>query len=349
MIRNVIDYLKKNNINSFGLSIAEENKLLFSDLEHEEECEIIEEYSKPSVNEVEFDTFSSYEILKRMCTIRNSHNAGSQEIPERVKFICKELQDMGIPYRLDIFPYSYGYERVESQTRYSYGYSRNLFDEDSWGSGRNLKSYSPYGTSYNRKKDYLYNVIISFYAQQPTQKSVFFTAHHDVVNLKTDNCNDNSASVCNLLELAYRLKNKTLERNVHICLTDCEEMGGLGAKDLSRKIKRGEFGEVEYIVNLELTAHGNRIWAGNAYDCKQTQKMREILKEKYNEQRVVFNDSYIFRGEGLDSVCIGTLPEDSNGNLVTKHWYICHSQYDTFEIAKQEDMNNFVDFLEKMI
>ena len=57
-------------------------------------------------------------------------------------------------------------------------------------------------------------------------------AHHDIRNLNSDNANDNSASVLNAISL------KMLNPHVNVVLTDCEETGCEGAKQLSRIISK---------------------------------------------------------------------------------------------------------------
>ena len=53
--------------------------------------------------------------------------------------------------------------------------------------------------------------------------SQMIMAHHDIVNPNSDNANDNSASVINVIAT------KKLKPNVHAVIVDGEEVGGIGS------------------------------------------------------------------------------------------------------------------------
>jgi acetylornithine deacetylase/succinyl-diaminopimelate desuccinylase-like protein len=93
-------------------------------------------------------------------------------------------------------------------------------------------------TRYNNGSFY-HNIEVRFKAKEETDETIVFTAHHDVVVPSGENCQDNTSSVVNLIELCFRISLKDLERNVYIVFTDCEEFGGLGAKRLSDRINNG--------------------------------------------------------------------------------------------------------------
>lgn len=185
--------------------------------------------------------------------------------------------------------------------------------------------------------------------------SIIYVAHHDINNPNSENCQDNSASVCNLLSLAKSLKGKNVGKNVYVVFTDCEEFGGKGARELANRINEGVFGNVEYVVNLELTARGTNLWN----DSKNFEGESKLL-DKLNVEgdfmnvKTPFNDSVILRSSGIDSVCIGTL-DDKNTKQVGESgycsdWSMCHKEADTFEAtANADDMDNFVEFLKKLI
>ena len=86
----------------------------------------------------------------------------------------------------------------------------------------------------NRKK--LVNIHVNF--KGVTNKNIMFVAHHDIVNPKSENVNDNTASVSNLLALAIMLKGKILHNGVSIVFTDGEEIKGLGAMQLANDINK---------------------------------------------------------------------------------------------------------------
>ena len=190
---------------------------------------------------------------------------------------------------------------------------------------------------------FYYNIEVQIKAKEETEEGVVFTAHHDIVNVKSDNCQDNSASVINLIDLCSRLKNMDLDRNVHIVFTDSEEVGQRGAMELSRQIKNGDFGDIKYVVNSELTGKGSLIWG-------ESDLPDSDLSKKANELGVYrlscpLNDSYMFRAMSLESICFGLILEEERGEEMPKTWKICHSKNDMFSIADFDDMRRYVDFL----
>lgn len=203
--------------------------------------------------------------------------------------------------------------------------------------------------------DILKYVNIELSINVGAENSVIYVAHHDVNNIHSDNCQDNSASVSNLLALAkYFNDNKPTDKNVHIVFTDCEEFGGLGAKQLSKRIVEGAFGNVDYIVNLELTANGTNYWNDSknfGNDSLLLDKLNSI--DTFTNARTPFNDSVVFRSCGFDSVCIGSLTDRDLkqvlGRGYCQTWALCHKPNDKFENANAKDMNKFVELLTKLI
>ena len=187
-----------------------------------------------------------------------------------------------------------------------------------------------------------------------TNGSVMFIAHHDVNNVNSDNCQDNTASISNLLSLAYHFCINEPNKNLYIVFTDCEEFGGKGAKRLAERIESGYFGEVEYVVNLELTANGNNLWSDKD-NFKNGSKLADKILSLTDvfEVRTPFNDSVVLRGRGIDSVCIGTLTDSEMEQVMLKGycktWALCHKKEDTFESANAKDMDSFVEFLIKLV
>jgi hypothetical protein len=169
-------------------------------------------------------------------------------------------------------------------------------------------------------------------------------AHHDVANPNIDNANDNSASVINAIAL------KMLCPEVTVVLLDGEEVGGLGSEQLAEQINAGEFGEIEWVLNLELTGVGGTTFFIGDYPGKLSEHIRVIF-----ECPIVstpFNDSVIFRSHGIDSVVINPLPILEEGESRVK-WgdsyldysllYNCHSSRDTLETIDTNDMKAFVE------
>jgi hypothetical protein len=171
----------------------------------------------------------------------------------------------------------------------------------------------------------------------------FVVAHHDIVNPASDNANDNSCSVIN----ALAIKKKRPEINVVIL--DGEEIGGIGSKRLSERIKNGEF-KCKWILNLELTGIGGKNffvgamgtplteWISNRFECPIV--------------RVPFNDSVIFKNFGINSTVINPLPVTEMITHITtkdgeyldeKILFRCHKMEDSVDKIKIFDMKEFVE------
>jgi len=170
------------------------------------------------------------------------------------------------------------------------------------------------------------------------------TAHHDIVNPSIDNANDNSASVINAIAL------KILCPEITVVLLDGEEVGGLGSTHLANQINSGNYGEVEWILNLELTGAGGSTFFIGDYPGKLSDHIRGIFDCPIIS--TPFNDSVIFRDHGIDSVVINPLPILTEGTSRVK-WgedyldysllYNCHSSRDTLDTISTKDMQTFVE------
>ena len=170
------------------------------------------------------------------------------------------------------------------------------------------------------------------------------TAHHDIVNPNIDNANDNSASVINAIAT------KLLRPEITVVLLDGEEVGGLGAHHLSERILSGEFGGVEWILNLELTGRGGSTFFIGEYPGKLQDHIRGIFNCPIVS--TPFNDSVIFREHGIDSVVINPLPILNEGTspVMWEDSYLdyamlfnCHTQKDTLDTINTDDMQKFVE------
>jgi hypothetical protein len=185
--------------------------------------------------------------------------------------------------------------------------------------------------------------------------SVVYLAHHDIVNPDSDNCNDNTASVCNLLSLADHFKQNQPEKDVYIVFTDGEEIGGHGSTRLAEQINSNELRFVEYAVNLELTAFGKHLWV-DAKNITGKSKLLDLTMTTLPDALHVatpFQDSIILREKGIDSVCFGTINgKDYNRAIdggMPKAWMVCHSERDGFDQAISEDMDSFVLTLSQLV
>src|SRR3990172_12415244 len=101
----------------------------------------------------------------------------------------------------------------------------------------------------------LVNIQVFFPAKgkNKTNETLIFTAHHDIANPDSENCQDNTASVCNLLDLCKKVSEMEIrQKNVYIVFTDCEEIGGKGMNRLLYDIEQRNL-NVDIMLCLELT------------------------------------------------------------------------------------------------
>ncbi len=208
------------------------------------------------------------------------------------------------------------------------------------------------------------NIYVFFNSKnQDNSETALFLAHHDINNSLSENCQDNSASVCHLLNFCSLLKDLELDKNIIVAFTDGEELVNMfnsGAGVIGKKFKDGikPFCDITYAINLELTGKGKNIW----YEKNRginffSSKIVDIFKEKIPntlEFYTPYNDSYALRNYGINSLCIGCLDDDNiiqlQQGLYPKTWKLCHSIDDTIEKVSEEDMDYFVsDVLMKLI
>ncbi len=169
-------------------------------------------------------------------------------------------------------------------------------------------------------------------------------AHHDVANHTIDNANDNSCSVINAIMI------KKLLPDMNVVLTDGEEYGGIGASHVCKQIKDGYFGEIEWVLNLELTGIGGKNFFIGNYPGKLYDHIKSIFDCPV--LHTPFNDSVIFRQHGIDSVVINPLPilEEGTSELVYNDLYLnhkilynCHTSKDTVDKISISEMKEFVE------
>jgi len=170
-------------------------------------------------------------------------------------------------------------------------------------------------------------------------------AHHDINNPNIDNANDNSASVINAIMI------KKLLPTMNVILLDGEEVGGIGSNRASEQINEGKFGDIEWVLNLELSGKGGRHFFIGDYPGPLTNHIKTLFDCPI--VRTPFNDSVTFRRNGIDSVVINPLPPVLEGKTNVK-WddetyldysmlFHCHSTKDTVATIDPADMKEFVE------
>lgn len=172
-------------------------------------------------------------------------------------------------------------------------------------------------------------------------------AHHDIVNPNVDNANDNSASVINAIAL------KKMLPQIHVVLLDGEEIGGVGAQRVSEQINAGDFGDISFVLNLELTGRGGKRFFSGNYPGPLYDKIKSLFNNPTLD--TPFNDSVIFRKNGIDSCVINPLPVienasldeglgwDDNIRLDSSILYLCHSPKDTVDLINIKEMQEFTE------
>lgn len=170
-------------------------------------------------------------------------------------------------------------------------------------------------------------------------------AHHDIVNPNIDNANDNSASVINAIMV------KKLMPNIHVVLLDGEEVGGLGSGRVSSQINEGYFGDIKWVLNLELSGKGGKHFFIGDYPGTLTEHIKSLFDCPV--VKTPYNDSVTFRKNGIDSVVINPLPPltegfsnvkwDEDTYLDYKMLFNCHNKKDTVSTIDTGDMKQFVE------
>ncbi len=184
----------------------------------------------------------------------------------------------------------------------------------------------------------LYNIILKGTSNR------MVVAHHDINNPNIDNANDNSCSVINAIMI------KKLMPSMNVVLLDGEEFGGLGSQRVSDQINDGYFGDIEWVLNLELTGKGGKYFFIGNYKGRLFDHIKSIFDCPV--VHTPFNDSVIFRKNGIDSCVINPLPPLNEGKSSVKYddkyldynmLFNCHSSVDTVDTIDPNDMKEFVE------
>jgi hypothetical protein len=174
-----------------------------------------------------------------------------------------------------------------------------------------------------------YNIILK------GDSTKMVVAHHDIVNPNIDNANDNSASVINAIMI------KKLRPNMNVVLLDGEESGGIGSQRVSEQINDGYFGQIDWVLNLELTGRGGENFFIGNYSGGLFSHIKSIFDCPVFD--TPFNDSVIFRRNGIDSCVINPLPLLPDGFLDYSFLFNCHTSKDSLSTIDTQDMKFFVE------
>ena len=190
----------------------------------------------------------------------------------------------------------------------------------------------------NSHLDGLGNIIHQVNKFNKNLPTIIYMAHYDVVDEKVSNVIDNLASVVNLIEFSKRNKNYE-GKNIFAIFTNYEELASFekaGSRLIAKQIDEGIYGNVELVVNLELTSIGRHLWVNN-YPKLALDDIDHI------ESTTPFNDAYVINRCGTTAICIGTLDFPNllhvRKNNYCKLWSLCHKDSDLYS---KEDMEYFV-------
>ena len=145
---------------------------------------------------------------------------------------------------------------------------------------------------------------------------------------------------------------KKLMPEMNVVILDGEEVGGWGSQRCSDLINDGFFGDIEWVLNLELTGKGGKHFFIGDYPGQLTNHIKSIFDCPI--VKTPFNDSVTFRRNGIDSCVINPLPPTSDGSESIVKWsegvyldfkmlFNCHSPKDTVDTISPVDMKEFVE------
>lgn len=200
--------------------------------------------------------------------------------------------------------------------------------------------YEVYSWNYTDDPNEKYHTYFhSIFLRGTSNKAV--VCHYDVLNLNSDNANDNSASVINAIAL------KMINPEVNVFILDSEEPPHCceGSRYLSLLMEsEGHlFENIDWFLNLELTGFGKNFLMSN-YDSEFSELFK-IIKEKYNPyipKYLPVNDAYQLYRRGYDAQVVTTF-DYVDGKPDLSHLHLCHSVRDCVENIKLDDMKNFIE------
>jgi hypothetical protein len=165
----------------------------------------------------------------------------------------------------------------------------------------------------------------------PGTSNKMVIAHYDILNWESDNANDNSASIINLIALKY------LRPDIHVVFTDYEEFGCVGVEYLTDYIRKNK---IKWVLNLELTGLGENLISSNYNNgslFRKISKFNPIID--FDLKR---NDGRRLTELGIQAETICLCPI-INEKLDFSHFDKCHKESDSIDTIKIKDMKNFVE------
>lgn len=264
---------------------------------------------------------TSHDFLRELCALPPDFNAQTPQVDprnRRVRYLLQVLTELGVEHYLDVFAANGSMDNKAHTLRYA-------------------------------------NVVACVPGRLPSSKSLVFLAHHDVANVRSENANDNTASLANLLALLGRLQEQAPpNQTVWVVFTDAEEICSFhrsGAWRLAQQVQTGALGDVSALLNLELTAYGTALFCDHFLPG-----LEEAAGVPVIVVSTPFSDATTLRRWHVaNCATIGTLPPDELQLLLERPaagcrtWARCHRMTDRLKHAKTQDMATFVDVLWRIV
>jgi hypothetical protein len=181
------------------------------------------------------------------------------------------------------------------------------------------------------------------YLDRDKSHTVALTCHHDIVNMRSENCLDNNASIYNLLKLLEELDLSRLQYNALIAFVDEEESGGYGIR---RMVDRWQF---DWHLDLELTATGTYLCYTPYGDCSF------LLDSKFRYKKQPPNNAYVASsysktlGRSYSGACLTMIDEKGFMEQYCDNWTKIHTEKDCFALANEDDMRAMREHLAELL
>ena len=158
------------------------------------------------------------------------------------------------------------------------------------------------------------------------------SAHYDTANTSSENCQDNTASICHMLALAHA------GVPCHLAFTDNEEHCNYDISG-SKFYADGIPAHIKFTYCLELTAIGDAVWVD-----------ADLLEGVVAHKRCCpLNDAVFMRRSSVLAACVGILPRGMVASPYPHEWSICHSAHDTHDRAVPADMQAFTEYMTRAV
>ena len=191
-----------------------------------------------------------------------------------------------------------------------------------------------------------HNLVTTIRGTEKPEKKILITAHHDVVNRRSQNCLDNNGSVMNLIRLMNEVKFPKC--TIIMAITDHEETSH------SRLHLNGCFQlmfehTIDQHLDLELTSSGD-IPAISTY--KDFDLIEDVIsiKQPCNSAMLCSRHAVAPRGSACITLLDSESLEEYEAMGFCHRWTNCHQVSDSIEKwYNPEDCDNFVEFLKDKI